>query len=188
MRAHLMICFQLKVLSSFPQTDSNSSFRLRIPSQLPKYCFSDTMWLLRILLQQVFQSNSQTGSEAKQGTSLKTCKRCARDEAQTLMINVSFSHYSQHSTSGPPTRKYDGSKTDKKVAKSPQPQAAAALFCKAVCCCQCQMHCANMHMLKVWAWPEVFEFKFKAKKVPHPHKNPKGSKGIPTFRGVAVFC
>lgn len=61
MRAHLMICFQLKVLSSFPQTDSNSSFRLRIPSQLPKYCFSDTMWLLRILLQQVFQSNSQTG-------------------------------------------------------------------------------------------------------------------------------
>lgn len=72
------------------------------------------MWLLRILLQQVFQSrNSQTGSEAKQGTSLKTCKRCARDEEQTLMINVSFSHYSQHSTSGPPTRKHDGRKSDK---------------------------------------------------------------------------
>lgn len=153
MRAHLMICFQLKALSSFSQTDCNSSFRLRIPSQLPKHCFSDTVWLLRILLQQVFQSsNSQTGSEAKQGTSLKTCKSCAREEAQTLMISMSFSHYSQHSVSGPPARKYDGSKSDKNFQNVHGPKqlllCSAKLFAVA--------SAKYMHMLKVWTWPEAF--------------------------------
>lgn len=82
-------------------------------------------------------------SEAKQGTSLKTCKRGARNETQTLMTNVSSPHYSQHSASGPPTRKYDGRKSDKNIqnAHGPKLLCSAKLFAVA--------SAKYLHMLKV---------------------------------------
>lgn len=139
-----MICFQSKVPSSFPQTDSNCSSRLRIPSQLPKYCFSDTVWLLRILLQQLpGRSQASNFAESRQ----EMCQRWSTNLNDKCVVSTLQS--AQHFWT---TNQEVWWEQKWQVPKCPWPKATVPLSAKLFAVASAKY----MYMLKVWAWPEAF--------------------------------